>query len=77
MANDHKTTLLTDKTFRKLFTPEERQNLRPVHFAGGNPRRKCFFEVIPGRLDRIRVYTETHGVIICEKIDPAKGPAFF
>lgn len=76
MANDHKTTILTDKTCKALFTPEERENLFPIEFKGGNPKRKGFWEFKPGTLDVIRIYTESHGIIICRKIDENKGPFF-
>jgi hypothetical protein len=76
MANDHKATVLTDKTFRSLFTEEERLNLFPLEFKGGNPKRKSCWDLKPGTDDIIQVYTESHGIIICRKINPEKGPFY-
>ncbi len=76
MANDHKTTILTDKTCKKLFTEEERKNLFPIEFKGGNPKRKSTWDLKPGTLDIVIIYTESHGIIVCRKIDIQKGPFY-
>lgn len=74
MANTHNSIVYKNKTFKKLFTDEEKANIRPVFMKNAfGIRRKGYWIMKAGSDTDFIVYTDTC-VVKCVKIDPTKGP---
>ncbi len=70
----HRATLRQDKTFRKLFSDEEIENIRAKVWIGcSGIKNKGYWIMNAGSDKEFKVFTE-RGVVKCEKIDVTKGP---
>lgn len=71
-GNNHQQTLLKNPDIRKMFTKEERENLRPIHFGtAAKTKRRYHFKV--GTENILTVFCQ-HTSIRCVKIDNTKPP---
>lgn len=74
MSNVHKRTILNNKTFKRLFTRRERENLHCLMMYGGqNHGQPEHWDYNPVE-DIIMVHTDEGMRVECRKIDAAEGP---